>query len=265
MRSSSFRIDQKEIRLLSFHSIRDELDIREMQSWDKLIRVINHEMMNSLSPIVSLTKTLERLFIRQDKPVNPGEMTDERINDAIEGLRIIRRKGSGLMSFVGNIRQIQNIPQPVKKTIAVKALFDSVAGLMQPQFQSSQVCFRQELFPANMSLKADRDLIDQVLINLVRNALDATRGKEGGLVILKAFHVESEHKYIQVIDNGAGIDPEVAEDIFVPFFSTKEGGSGIGLSLCKQIMKLHGGNISVQVNPSNQTVFTLDFQNHSPS
>jgi nitrogen fixation/metabolism regulation signal transduction histidine kinase len=259
LRSSTFKLDKQTIHLCSFHNIKEELETAELQSWKKLLRVITHEIMNSVSPIVSLTTTLNRLYIKNGKKLTPTQVQENHINDTIEGIQIINRRGEGLLSFVKNIRKIHLLPKPTIEQIKVKEFFEYVLGLMREELVKSNIEFTYNLFPENIMLEADRNMLEQMIINLINNSIDAMGKTKKGRIELKAFQDEGNRKYLQVIDNGEGIAPERIKDIFIPYFSTKENGSGIGLSLCRQIMRLHKGDIYVDSVPNAKTTLTLKF------
>jgi len=258
LRSSMFRLNGQTIHLCSFHNIKEELESNEIQSWKKLLRVITHEIMNSVSPIVSLTTTLTRLYVKDGKQLQPPEVGRHHIQDTVEGLQIIQRRGSGLLDFVRDIRKIHLVPEPQKTKVMVRELFDGILRLMEEEIIKARVKIHSEVFPAHLHILAEKRMMEQVLLNLIKNALEAIHHEEGQIK-LKAFQNEGSAKYIQVIDNGMGIDCAHQEDVFVPFFTTKAEGSGIGLSLSQQIMKAHQGSISVQATPDGNTRFILAF------
>jgi signal transduction histidine kinase len=258
LRSSMFRLGNQNIQLVSFQNIKEELELNELKSWEKLIRVITHEIMNSVSPIVSLTKTLGNIFVKKEKPVNPDNIEENHIQDTIKGLNIIKRRGNGLLDFVKKIRQVHLLPTPIKEEIKVKELFEGVFRLLKFSLEENKIHYSVKVHPETLQIYADRNLVEQVIINLVKNSLEALDETREKLIEINAFEVNSR-KIIEVADNGKGIPPELAEDIFIPFYSTKNEGSGIGLSLSRQVMRFHGGNIYVRSIPYEKTVFTLKF------
>jgi nitrogen fixation/metabolism regulation signal transduction histidine kinase len=258
LRSSMFRLNGQTIHLCSFHNIKEELERHEIQSWKKLLRVITHEIMNSVSPIVSLTTTLNRLYVRNGKQLQPDEVEKHHIRDTVEGLQIIQRRGSGLLNFVKDIRKMHLLAEPEKSKIGVRKLFDGIIRLMEEEIQKAEVSIHTNVIPEHLHIFADRGMIEQVLLNLIKNALEAI-DHGAGQIELKAFQDEGSGKYIQVTDNGKGIDISQQQEVFIPFFTTKAEGSGIGLSLSQQIMKAHQGRISVHSTPAGDTRFTLCF------
>jgi signal transduction histidine kinase len=218
----------------------------ESEAWQKLIRVMTHEMMNSVAPIISLSETISE----QDGDC-PNE---ERYREMMVAMQSIHRRSKGLLDFVENYRKLMHIPSPVMKYFPVSDLFTDIRNL----FAKETVTITFHTRPADIRLYADRALIEQVLINLLGNALDACRNTSDPLIEIRAFP-ENGKSVITVTDNGRGIAPEAIDRIFVPFFSTKQKGSGIGLSLCRQIINRHNGTISVVSKPNEKTVFTVKF------
>ena len=223
------------------------MEANEMESWQKLIRVMGHEIMNSITPIISLSETLG------------SRAVDERSYAYMQqGMQIIHKRSKGLLEFVENYRRLTRIPLPKKEKVELGTLLRDLKNLFPDNFI--------HILPpsSEIYLQADRVQIEQVLINLVRNAREACNAVEwdeciGPRIEVSVFHHPEWRVAISVADNGEGILPEVLDKIFVPFFTTKEGGSGIGLSLCRQIMHLHGGSITATSTPGPGTCFTLLF------
>jgi signal transduction histidine kinase len=218
----------------------------ETEAWQKLIRVMTHEIMNSVAPIISLSETIT-------EQANE-ELDEERYRELMAAMQSIHRRSKWLLDFVENYRKLTRIPSPVMQYFSVNDFFNDVKNLFVKE--TIPVSFYTR--PADMRLHADRSLMEQVLINLLKNALDACRDTDAPLISVDAFH-ERGKSVITVMDNGRGIVPEALDRIFVPFFTTKHGGSGIGLSLCRQIINRHNGTISVSSNPDVKTVFTIIF------
>ncbi len=215
------------------------MEANEIESWQKLIRVMGHEIMNSITPIISLSETL-----------STREVEYSRMQ---QGMQVIHKRSKGLLEFVENYRRITRIPAPVKEKVSLTELFNSIEELIPNDY----ISFAQ---PApQISIKADRNQIEQVLINLIKNAIEACAEVPSPQIQVKSSVSETGTVSITVSDNGPGILPNVLDKIFIPFFTTKENGSGIGLSLCKQIMHLHGGNITARSTPEQGSEFTLFF------
>ena len=215
------------------------MEANEIESWQKLIRVMGHEIMNSITPIISLSETL-----------STREVEYSRMQ---QGMQVIHKRSKGLLEFVENYRRITRIPAPVKEKVTLAELFNGIAELIP----NDSISFAQ---PApQISIKADRTQIEQVLINIIKNAIEACAEVPSPQIQVKSSVSETGAVSITVSDNGPGILPNVLDKIFIPFFTTKENGSGIGLSLCKQIMHLHGGNITARSTPEQGSEFTLFF------
>lgn len=218
------------------------LERNEMEAWQKLIRVLTHEIMNSITPIISLSETLSE-----------REMTEKNYPVMRQGMQTIHRRSKGLLEFVENYRKLTRLPAPVRRPVSVSELLQDLQKLFSEDY------IRIEIPETDRTLPIDRTQIEQVLINLIKNAKEACGKKEHPSIEVKMLPALSWQCMITVRDNGEGILPEVQDKIFVPFFTTKSSGSGIGLSLCKQIMNRHGGNITVQSVVGEGSCFTLQF------
>jgi two-component system nitrogen regulation sensor histidine kinase NtrY len=255
LQASEFKLRARTFTLVSIQDIRSELEEKEIDAWQKLIRVLTHEIMNSMTPISSLAATAQDLITRGGPGGNP-----ESRNDIELALGTIAKRSQGLLHFVDGYRNLTRIPKPNLKFFPAQDLFSRVSQLLHSQLAESGVRFESSLRPENLELLADPDLLEQVLINLLLNAADAVRGRENARIELTAYLDERGRPVIQVRDNGVGIPEENLDRVFIPFFSTKEGGSGIGLSLSRQVMQLHNGAISVSSRPGVESVFTLRFR-----
>ena len=253
--ATEFKLQHQRYTLVSLQNIGAELEEQEMEAWQKLIRVLTHEIMNSITPISSLASTANELL--KDVVAN-GEAGDS-LDDISNALQTIRNRSEGLSNFVDAYRNLTRIPRPNFQIFPIQGLFERITMLMRTQAAAGKVDLRSEIRPASLELTADPELVEQVLINLAFNAIQAVAEQPEARVILSARMDERGRVLIQVEDNGPGILPEVLDKIFIPFFTTKKGGSGIGLSLSRQIMRLHRGTISVQSEINTRTVFTLRF------
>ena len=231
--------------LVSLQDIREELEARELEAWQQLTRVLTHEITNSVAPIASLAGTARGLLD------HPDGATDVR-----EALGTIERRSRGLVSFVDAYRTLARLPAPTPRVIAASELLGDVATLMRA---SGGAEIEVTVDPPRLEIVADPDLVEQALVNLALNAVEALEGRAGGRVQLRAVAGPTGRAVIEVADNGPGLLPEVRERVFVPFFSTKAGGSGIGLSLAHRIARLHGGTLTVESEPDVETVFTVRF------
>ncbi|PRY15423.1 histidine kinase/DNA gyrase B/HSP90-like ATPase [Pontibacter ummariensis] len=248
------------IRLASLQNIQSELEDKEMEAWHNLIKVLTHEIMNSVTPIASLSASAhEEIESYTDTEAEEVTLLREELEDIGQCLHTIHRRSDGLIRFVQDFRNLTTISLPQVGRFDVRELLKEIKTLMREQFSHDHVKLQIEVPPDSLLLAADRSMIEQVLINLVKNALEAVREKKEGVVILRAYHDERSRISLQVADNGYGMTQEAASKIFIPFFTTKKTGSGIGLSLSRQIMRLHKGTISVQSEIGKGTTFTLRF------
>jgi two-component system nitrogen regulation sensor histidine kinase NtrY len=259
IKATEFKFDNNVIKLVSFQDITSELDKKELDSWQKLIRVLTHEIMNSISPITSLTSVISGYFKNKDEemPVLPETIDRQIIAKTLMGLNTIEETGKGLFDFVDKYRSLTSLPKPDLCEFTVSNLFGKCKLLMESSI-SNNIKINASVYPEDIVLVADNAQVEQVLINLIKNAIAAVSHKKNGDIQLIAYKNE-EGTIIQVEDNGIGISDEIIEDIFVPFYTTKENGSGIGLSLSKQIMQNHNGTISVSSAPNKGAIFTLKF------
>jgi nitrogen fixation/metabolism regulation signal transduction histidine kinase len=259
IKAIQFKFDDNEIKLVSFQDITNELDKKELDSWQKLIRVLTHEIMNSISPITSLTSVISGYFKGKDgsNPVQPEKIDHQIIAKTLLGLDTIEETGKGLLEFVDKYRSLTSLPKPDCCTFAVIDLFRRCKLLMESGI-STPIRITTSVYPEDIVLTADYAQVEQVLINLIKNAVAAISDRKNGIIQLRAFHAE-EGIIIQVEDNGIGISDDNIEDIFVPFYTTRENGSGIGLSLSRQIMQNHQGTISVNAALNKGSIFTLRF------
>lgn len=254
--ATEFRMQGQRFTLVSLQNIGAELEEKEMEAWQKLIRVLTHEIMNSITPISSLAATANGLL--QDT-VEETKIPADAVDDIGNALQTIHKRSEGLSNFVDAYRNLTRIPNPNFQIFPVSVLYDRIHMLMRTQAKEQKIDFSVDIYPESLELTADPELVEQILINLSMNAFQAVQGTEAPKVGLRARQDEKGRVLLQVSDNGPGILKEVQEKIFIPFFTTKKGGSGIGLSLSRQIMRLHRGTISVQSEPNVQTMFTLRF------
>lgn len=249
--SSIFVIKDDEYRLLAFHDVNKVMDETESKAWQRLLNVMTHEIMNSVAPISSLAGTLKSFIIRIKN--NPQ---DTNIEDIEQGIDTILRRSKGLLSFAETYRNLNKITELNITNFHVGELFEHIFQLMQPSLIKKNIELEIILNAPLMTLDADISLIEQALINLILNAMEAVKDTAEPRIILAA-KLNKEHAEIDVIDNGIGIPDDIAEQIFVPFFTTRKNGSGIGLSLCKQIMMLHNGKIRMNSVVGKGACFTM--------
>ncbi|MBN2012159.1 GHKL domain-containing protein [candidate division KSB1 bacterium] len=255
-----FVLRQQKIRLVSIQNIQSELEEQEMEAWQKLIRVLTHEIMNSVTPIASLAGTVNEMLTEVSFPDNAcNEEHHESIDDIRSAVKTIEKRSQGLINFVESYRQLTRIPRPDFKIYPVRQLFNEMLQLIGAQHEDKTIEFTISVEPQSLELTADPELIEQVLINLLNNAIYAVKEKPDARIELIGRMDDRGRTALQVADNGVGIVKEVQEKIFIPFFTTKREGSGIGLSLSRQIMRMHRGTISVHSELHKGTVFTLRF------
>ncbi|GAF04513.1 sensor histidine kinase [Saccharicrinis fermentans] len=260
--ATEFRIHNRTITLVSIKNIQQELEEKEMESWQKLIRVLTHEIMNSITPISSLSSTVT--LIIKDLMENlraQGVGTDEvdTLEEVETALKTIHKRTDGLLHFVNTYRNLTKIPNPNFSIFRVRQLFSNINHLFEEEIKSKNIRCDIRIEPESMELSADEHLIEQVIINLVKNAIHAVTGREDACIRLNAYMNSRGRIVMQVVDNGPGILPNVLDRVFIPFFTTKPQGSGIGLSLSRQILRLHGGTINAYSEPEKETKFTLTF------
>jgi two-component system, NtrC family, nitrogen regulation sensor histidine kinase NtrY len=258
--ANEFKIKNKQVLLCTIKNIQSVLEEQETEAWQKLIRVLTHEIMNSIAPIASLSSTLD-MMLKELRPAN-GDITTmdkETVDEIQQALQTINKRSHGLLHFVNTYRNLTRIPKPNFAMVKVKELFSSVVLLMDEELKHKNISLTQTVDPASLEISIDGQLIEQVIINLLKNSIHALEGKPSGRIELRAFFNKRGRPTIQVYDNGSGILKDVLDKIFIPFFTTKPSGSGIGLSLSRQILKLHGGSITANSVQDKETTFTLTF------
>ncbi len=257
IKSTAITLNTEELLLVVAQDIHKELDEKETDSWVRLIRVLTHEIMNTITPITSISESILKYYQGTNSGNPPSALTEVQIGNTIKGLEVIREQGGDLMEFVRSYRSFLNVPAPDKALVPVQRLLERVKILMAQENLTKNIHFEASSKPVDLELFIDEKQISQVLINLSKNALQSLAGQEKGVLRITAGILGKEGKFIKVFDNGPGIQPELLDEIFVPFFTTKSSGTGIGLSLSRQIMQLHGGNITVE--SKDHTTFTLLF------
>lgn len=247
-------------KLISLQNIQSELEENEMEAWQKLVRVLTHEIMNSVTPISSLAATVEgEIMANLEEEADQLKIPKEDMEDIHLAIQTIQRRSEGLIRFVSDFRNLTHTPQPKFQLVSVNELVDQIQLLLRKEFEEQHIHFSREVNPANLAVMMDAELIQQVLINLLKNAIQALEESEDKEIVLHSYQDENGNKYLVVKDNGSGIDEEALSKIFIPFFTTKKKGSGIGLSLSRQIMRQHSGSISVKSKLGVGTEFTLRF------
>ncbi|MHA7130797.1 sensor histidine kinase [Algoriphagus namhaensis] len=247
----------EKFKLVSLQNIQSELEEKEMEAWQNLVKILTHEIMNSIAPISSLAGTIRDDI--QTKLERLEEVSQQDMEDYLMGINTIEKRSEGLTNFVSDFRSLAHIPAPKFTSISIARLFDQLEVLLQHQLEKNDIKLYKELNPPELILFGDQTQIEQVLINLTQNAIQALEDCDERFIRLCAFIDEAGKIILEVRDSGKGIDSEALGKIFIPFFTTKKKGSGIGLSLSKQIMRRHKGNIQVKSSPGEGTTFKLIF------
>lgn len=243
----------RKIRLIALHNIRTELQARELEAWQNLTKVLRHEIMNTVTPIVSLSETMKDIIeIDLQTVIDPQQKSG--VEDLKNAIHTVINRSKGIMNFVNAYREFTNIPVPNLSEVYVSTLFQNVQALYETRHSQS---IRFDIIQ-DFTILADPDQIEQVLINIIKNAVEATEKTQNPMISIKAF-MDHQAKTIEVCDNGAGVAPEDVEKIFVPFFTSKPSGTGIGLSLSRQIMQMHGGTLEYLPNKPEGSKFVLIF------
>lgn len=227
--------------LLSIKDIQDELSDKESESWSKLTHVLTHEIMNTIAPVISLSQTLSLYSDMNEK--------------AKQGLSIIQGQSERLMEFTESFRHLSYMPQPEKKPFLLNELVRKLEILLETDFRENQITFSVQCHPLSIEINGDENQLSQVFLNLLKNAMQALEGRTDGVISLRVS--QTEHILIEIADNGIGIPEELQEKVFIPFFTTKSEGTGIGLSLCKQIIRQHQGHLSIGISQPGKTIFII--------
>jgi two-component system nitrogen regulation sensor histidine kinase NtrY len=247
------------VKLISIQNIQSELEEKEMEAWQNLVRVLTHEIMNSVTPISSLAGIVEDELKQHMESQQSAPLTNEQLNDIHLSLQTISKRSEGLIHFVKEFRSLTAIPKPRPVQIGVKTLLEELTMLHRKELMEKTIHLKINVYPEDLTISADKNMIDQVIINLIKNAIQAFEDQEEKSIELKAGLNEKSRPVISVRDNGTGIDPEAMEKIFIPFFTTKKTGSGIGLSLSRQIMRQHQGTLTVKSTVGKGTEFFMRF------
>ena len=254
--TTQLRLSDRNITLASFQNITSELGAKELEAWQNVIRVLAHEIRNSLTPISSLASTIAESLDEGQNMVAQSGLDRQEMHEA---LVTIQRRSEGLLQFVDSYRRLTRIPAPSFAPVSVAALLSDTVTLLQAHIAPGNISLTHSVEPADLPVYADAQLIGQVLTNLSLNAVDSLAGRSGGVIRLRGMLDGYGRAKISVTDNGPGILREALDQVFVPFYTTKKGGSGIGLSLSRQIMRMHHGQLTVSSTPDHETTFTLLF------
>jgi len=252
---SIIRSEGSQENILTIHDIKNEMEEQEIESWKKLIRVINHEIMNSITPVTTLTLAIRKKFTKKSKAKPVSEITEQDVENALSSAEIIEERSRGLVEFIDKYRRLTKLPPLKISSVDVNDLFERMKFLFSEQLDEKGIRLETDIHQKS-SIKADARLIEQVLINLIKNAIEAMDSSQDPVIRLNTYMNNDWRPIISITDAGCGMDQEKMQQLFVPFYTTKEEGSGIGLNLCRQIMRLHKGEIMIQ---SEGTTVTLQF------
>jgi two-component system, NtrC family, nitrogen regulation sensor histidine kinase NtrY len=247
------------VKLISLQNIQSELEEKEMEAWQNLVRVLTHEIMNSVTPISSLAGIVEEEIKPHTLEENGIALTRDQLSDIHLSLQTISKRSEGLIQFVREFRSLTSIPKPRPTQIAVRELLEELVMLHRKELSERVIQINISVYPEDLTISADKNMIEQVLINLLKNAIQAFDEQEDKKIDLRAYLNDKSRTIISILDNGSGIDPEALEKIFIPFFTTKKNGSGIGLSLSRQIMRQHQGTLTVKSTVGKGTEFSMRF------
>jgi two-component system nitrogen regulation sensor histidine kinase NtrY len=259
-RAKKFILGGEELALVSFQNIQSEMEEKEMESWQKLIRVLAHEVSNSVTPITTLgTNIRKRLKTMIKDPESEVKIPLPVIEDIYRSTELIEQRGNGLIDFIGRYKSFLRLPEPDIKPLVLKTLLDDVCSLCAYGVMKESVSLTNKVTPLNLLLNADRKMLEQVLINVIQNALNALSGNPRGLINIEANEEKNGTVVMNITDNGPGIPANIVDKVFVPFFTTEEKGNGIGLSLSRRIMQLHGGTLRLRSEEKKGTTVILTF------
>jgi two-component system, NtrC family, nitrogen regulation sensor histidine kinase NtrY len=254
-----FTFGAKQYGIFSIYDIRAEMEENELETWQKLIRIMTHEIMNSIAPITSISKTLSKFYISDESRKTVETLSQTEIDNTIQGLAVIEDRAQGLLHFVDNYRKLTKIPKPVFKPIDIDEWLDCILLLFQNRMECGNIAVELVKKYPKKEFPGDVKLLTQVVLNLLNNAADALENIEEKKIVIATSESKSGTLKLEILDNGKGFGNEELDKIFMPFYTTKENGSGIGLSLSRQIMRLHKGSIMAHSNPGKRTVFEMKF------
>ncbi|PHN07673.1 sensor histidine kinase [Flavilitoribacter nigricans] len=251
IQSTELVLNKSRLKLVSFQNIQSELEGQELMAWQKLIRILTHEIMNSVAPIASLSSTLKDIIGEK------SELDQDALKMVRHSLGVIQKRSQGLMAFTDTYRELTRIPPPKFQLVDGKELLEEAETLFRARIEAENINFQLHTPPSEVQFQGDPNLLEQVLINLIKNAMDALEGQADKVINVHLQKSTNGKVSFQVADNGPGIPAEKLDQIFIPFYTTKETGSGIGLSLSRQIMRLHKGSLEVQTVDGQGSIFTM--------
>jgi len=259
LQCSVFKLKGELYKMVSLHNISEVLDRQELDSWKKLIRILNHEIMNSVTPISSLSSAIHKILLnKKGEKKSIKQISDSEAEDIFEGLETIENRSKGLLKFVTTYKQLTKLPLPRLAEVNINGLINHLVTFMKPEFAKHNIKIHIPDPQHKLMINIDSEMIEQVIINLFLNAIEAMKENDHKELSISS-QVSNTNVFLYISDNGPGIQNEILDQIFIPFFTTKKEGSGIGLSLSRQIMQLHKGSISVQSILNKGTTFILKF------
>ncbi len=246
--------------LITFQDLGSVAEDMETGAWVRLMRILNHEIRNSITPISSLTETIIMILQHEDGHLKEIEqISSQNLSDIMTSLEALQQRSNNLLQFISDYQKLTKIPAPSAVEIEMKSFLEEIHSLFRGELEKSNIKFNLEIESESMVIKADRNLLQQVLLNLVKNSIEALEKVKKPLLVIRVLSEGGQH-VVNIEDNGTGIDPGIMDEIFVPFYTSKPQGSGIGLSFARQIMRMHGGNIRISSQPGEGTIVYLDFQ-----
>jgi len=265
--ATQITIAGKQEKLISMQNIQNELDDMQLQAWQDLTRVLTHEIMNSITPVTSLAKTAVVLLNNiNNKFININEFDQEQLTElraelpnVTNAVQTVARRSDGLMEFIGNYRRVTNLPKLKKQSIKLTDLFKQVSSIATQHWSAKDIQLQSNITPSSLSIDIDINMVEQILINLLQNSEQAVESIAKPQISLQAFLNKGGHVVIDVADNGIGVPKEIEKQIFLPFFTTKHTGSGIGLALTRQVMTAHNGIVKLEQSASGGALFRLIF------
>jgi len=258
--ATSIKIKDKLIKILAFQNIYPELQGKEVESWQNLTKILRHEIMNSITPIASLNSTIKQIL--EEELVQKDDyyiIDNEVLEDVKEGVSTIENRTKGLINFIDAYRNYRNIPTPKFVRIVLSEFLTTIFQFMKAELKKNKMQFQINIDPEDISINADFEQLEMVIINIIKNAIEARKTNNPGLILVKGYTDGKGEITLEIKDNGTGIIPEAIDQIFIPFYTTKTTGSGIGLSLSKQIMQLHNGTLTVVSEVDQYTNFIMKF------
>jgi nitrogen fixation/metabolism regulation signal transduction histidine kinase len=255
---SAFRLDKKDLRIFSIQNLKNELEANEIESWQKLTRVLAHEISNSVTPIATLGTGIHRKLVQATMEEDGGlQISAKAASDLLQSSELITQRGNALIEFVDHYKRFTRLPDPVMTQVDIRVIFKNIAAYFKEELMQSAITLQTEVSEELPEMEFDQNLMEQALINLVRNAIFVLSGQSSGIIRLRASRRGKHEMVLEVSDNGPGIPPEIQSQVFVPFFTTKQKGTGIGLSIVRKILNMHGGSIRFQTGEGEGTTFIL--------